>query len=80
MRSAVLAAPRKITIAERPRPVAGAGEVIVRIAATAVCHTDLDMYLGGIKNLRYPVVLGHEATGTVVSAPTRLGSDSRVIT
>jgi L-iditol 2-dehydrogenase len=70
MRSAVLAAPRKITIAERPRPVAGAGEVIVRIAATAVCHTDLDMYLGGIKNLRYPVVLGHEATGTVVSAPT----------
>ena len=70
MRSAVLAAPGKITVAERPRPVAGDGEVIVKIAATAVCHTDLDMYLGGIKNLRYPVVLGHEATGTVVSAPT----------
>ena len=36
MRSAVLAAPGKITVAERPRPVAGDGEVIVKIAATAV--------------------------------------------
>lgn len=68
MRSAVLTAPGKISVSDRPRPVAREGEVIVKIAATAVCHTDLDMYLGGIKNLRYPVVLGHEATGTVVSS------------
>ncbi len=67
MRSVVLKGPRKIEIAERPRPVARAGEVIVRIAATAVCHTDLDMYMGGNGKLRFPIVLGHEASGTVES-------------
>lgn len=69
MRSVVLEAPRKIIVADRPLPLPGEGEVLVRIAATAVCHTDLDMYTGGIASLRYPVVLGHEATGTIMSAP-----------
>jgi 2-desacetyl-2-hydroxyethyl bacteriochlorophyllide A dehydrogenase len=67
MRSAVLAAPRKIVVADRPRPPARDDEVMVQIAATAICHTDLDMYTGGNPSLRYPIVLGHEATGTVIS-------------
>lgn len=50
---------------DRPVPVAETGEVVVRTAATAVCHTDLDMYLGHHPGVRYPVVLGHEATGTI---------------
>jgi 2-desacetyl-2-hydroxyethyl bacteriochlorophyllide A dehydrogenase len=41
--------------------------VVVRIAATAVCHTDLDIYLGHHPGVRYPVVLGHEATGTIAA-------------
>ena len=46
MKAAVLQQPKKFSIEERPVPVAGLGEVVVRIAATAVCHTDLDLYLG----------------------------------
>ncbi|MDH4189916.1 MAG: alcohol dehydrogenase catalytic domain-containing protein [Betaproteobacteria bacterium] len=65
MRTAVLEAPRRFGIAERPIPQAGPGEVVVRIAATAVCHTDLSIYTGDHPGVRYPVVLGHEATGTV---------------
>ena len=52
---------------DRPKPVAGAGEAVVRIAVTAVCHTDLAMYTGHHPGLRYPVVMGHEATGIVQS-------------
>lgn len=70
-RVAILTSPRHFEVRERPRPVAAAGEVIVKIAATAVCHTDLDLYMGGDKGVRYPVVLGHEATGTVVSASSQ---------
>ena len=66
-RTAVLTAPRKFELVDRPLPVAGAGEAVVKIAATAVCHTDLDLYTGGPANLRYPIVLGHESTGTVAS-------------
>jgi threonine dehydrogenase-like Zn-dependent dehydrogenase len=61
----VLAAPRKFETVERVAALPGEGEALVRIAATAVCHTDLDMYTGGPKNLRYPIVLGHESTGIV---------------
>ncbi len=71
MHTAVLTGPRKFDIAERPRPIAREGEVIVKIGCTAVCHTDLDMYTGGNKAIKYPVVLGHESTGTVES----LGSE-----
>jgi 2-desacetyl-2-hydroxyethyl bacteriochlorophyllide A dehydrogenase len=68
----ILAAPRKFEIVDRPLPSPAEGEALVRIAATAVCHTDLDMYTGGPKNLRYPIVLGHESTGIVAA----LGSET----
>jgi len=65
MLTAVLKAPRSFAIVERPVPRLEAGEVLVRTAATAVCHTDLDMYLGHAPGTKYPVVLGHESTGTI---------------
>lgn len=65
MRTAVLHRPREIEIVDRVRPVPGAGEAVVRIAATAVCHTDLEIYTGRHPGVRYPVIMGHEATGIV---------------
>lgn len=35
------------------------------MAATAVCHTDLAIYTGEHPGVRYPVVMGHEATGVI---------------
>jgi L-iditol 2-dehydrogenase len=67
MKAAILQQPRKFVVTDRPVPEAEAGEVVVRIAATAVCHTDLAMYLGDHPGVRYPVVLGHEATGTIAT-------------
>src|SRR3990172_5093384 len=64
-RTAVLEAPRKLRIVERDRPAAGPDEVIIRTAATAVCHTDLSIYTGEHPGVKYPVVMGHEATGVV---------------
>jgi len=66
-RAVVLDAPRKLGVVDRPMPVAAAGEVVVRIAATAVCHTDLSIYTGAHPGVRYPVVMGHESTGTIES-------------
>jgi len=68
----LLSAPRKFEVVDRPLPAPSVGEALVRIAATAVCHTDLDLYTGGPRNLRYPIVLGHESTGIVeaLGSPT----------
>jgi 2-desacetyl-2-hydroxyethyl bacteriochlorophyllide A dehydrogenase len=67
MRTAVLEAPRRFHLADRPVPVAAPGEVVVRTAATAVCHTDLAIYTGEHPGVKYPVVMGHESTGVVDS-------------
>ena len=45
-------------------PDPGAGEVLVRVQACGVCHTDLH-YREGAINDEYPFLLGHEAAGTV---------------
>jgi 2-desacetyl-2-hydroxyethyl bacteriochlorophyllide A dehydrogenase len=63
--TALLRLPRKFELVERDKPRAGPGEVLVRTAATAVCHTDLSIYTGKHPGVRYPVVLGHESTGVV---------------
>jgi len=64
-RAAVLQAPRRLELVERRKPQAAPGEVVVRTAATAVCHTDLSIYTGAHPGVRYPVVMGHESTGVV---------------
>jgi S-(hydroxymethyl)mycothiol dehydrogenase len=45
-------------------PEPGPDEVIVRVQACGVCHTDLHYREGGITD-QFPLLLGHEAAGTV---------------
>lgn len=42
-----------------------AGEVLVRMVATGVCHTDAYTLSGMDPEGRFPVVLGHEGGGIV---------------
>jgi S-(hydroxymethyl)mycothiol dehydrogenase len=55
-------APVEVTTITIPDP--GPGEVIVRVQACGVCHTDLTYRDGGI-NDEFPFLLGHEAAGVV---------------
>ena len=43
------------------------GEVMVRVAAAGVCHSDLRLAEGGLGTERKPIVLGHEGAGIVES-------------
>ncbi|OBC11902.1 S-(hydroxymethyl)mycothiol dehydrogenase [Mycobacterium sp. 852013-50091_SCH5140682] len=55
-------APVELTTIVIPDP--GPGEVVVRVQACGVCHTDLTYRDGGI-NDAFPFLLGHEAAGVV---------------
>jgi len=81
MRTAVLQAPRRFEVTEQPTPRPGRGEAVVRVAGTAVCHTDLAIYTGRHPGVRYPVILGHEAAGVVeaVGPDTSIGVGARVV-
>ena len=67
MRAAVLdGAGGSVRVEHVPRPTPRAGEVLVRVAACGVCHTDLHVIKGEV-GFPMPCVLGHEIAGTVVS-------------
>ncbi len=54
-----------MTLEERPDPVAGPGELVVRVRACGLCGSDL---MAWYQDPRAPVVLGHEPAGEVVDA------------
>ena len=51
-----------------PEPVAGSGQVIVRVGGVGICGSDLALLSGTRRAPRYPWVPGHEAFGEVVLA------------
>ncbi|WP_099038199.1 alcohol dehydrogenase catalytic domain-containing protein [Mycobacterium neglectum] len=70
MRAVVIEAPTVVQIAELPDPEPGAGDVVVEVALTGVCGTDIHMLDGDFATARFPIVPGHEVTGTVVARGT----------
>jgi propanol-preferring alcohol dehydrogenase len=48
-------------------PEPGPGEVLIRISACGVCHTELDEIEGRTPPPRFPVVPGHQVVGRVVA-------------
>ncbi len=70
MKVALMTANRKIAFTERPVPEASAGEVLVKLEYVGVCGSDLHYFESGRIGdfiVKPPFVLGHEASGTVVS-------------
>jgi S-(hydroxymethyl)glutathione dehydrogenase/alcohol dehydrogenase len=66
MKAAVLEhAPGKMRIEEIPVPAPLEGEVLVKVHACGVCHTDLHVIKAEVA-FPTPAVLGHEVSGTIV--------------
>lgn len=72
MRAAVFtgpALPLDLRTVTRPEPAAG--EILVRVAACGLCHTDLHYLDHNVPTFKTPpLVLGHEISGTVVRVGT----------
>ncbi len=66
MRAAVLKGYQKILIEEVPVPVPKPGEVLMKVKATGLCGSDMHGYSGTHPLIRWPVILGHEASGIIV--------------
>lgn len=67
MRAAVLREFHRFPAVETvPDPVAGPGEVVVRVRASALCSSDLHIVEGKIPTVRLPFTPGHELAGEIV--------------
>jgi len=62
MRAGVYYSNSDLRVEERPRPVIGPGEILLRIKASGVCGSDV---LEWYRIKKAPLVLGHEVAGTV---------------
>lgn len=61
-----ISGPMKIALVDRPIPIPGDHEVLVRVKASGICGTDVHIakgeYLGD-----YPITPGHEFSGIIES-------------
>lgn len=70
MRAAIARGRSPLEVREVHLADPGPGEVLVRIAAAGVCHSDLHLADGHLGENRWPIVLGHEGAGVVAGLGT----------
>jgi propanol-preferring alcohol dehydrogenase len=57
-----------LELRDLPKPKAGEGEVLLKVLACGVCHTEIDEIEGRTPPPRLPVILGHQVIGRVEKA------------
>ncbi len=70
----MIEAPGEARLAEMGRPSPGPDEVLIRSHAAGICGSDVEVYQGTrpAEFIRYPVVPGHEWSGTVAAVGERV--------
>ena len=71
MKALLLSKYNQLEMTDFPMPTPGSGEVLVRVAACGVCGSDVHGYDGSSGRRIPPIVMGHEAAGTIAA----LGGD-----
>lgn len=71
MKALVYTEPHTLQMRDQAVPEPGPGEALIRVAAAAICGSDMHGYHGADPRRRPPLVLGHEAAGEVVDGPRR---------
>ncbi len=64
-RPAPLASGEPMRLGDVPEPEPGAGELLLRVGACAVCRTDLQLAEGDLPAHRLPTIPGHQVVGRV---------------
>ena len=68
MRAIVWQGPNEMPVEEQPTPPdPGPGELILQPEAVGICGSEVEGYVGHMKNRIPPLVMGHEFAGTVVA-------------
>lgn len=70
MKALVYTANKEMTYRDEPRPQPGDGDALVAIESVGICGSDMHAYLGHDPRRKPPLILGHEAVGTVVAGAT----------
>ena len=62
-----------LNLVDLPKPVPQDGEILVKVSACGLCHTDLDEIEGRTPPEKFPMILGHQIVGKVAEAGRNTG-------
>ena len=65
MKAAIYHGTADVRVEEVAKPVIGAGELLVKVKACAICGGDLRTFRHGHKAIHPPIILGHEIAGVI---------------
>ena len=66
MKALVYTANQEMTYREEAEPSPASGDALVAIESVGICGSDMHAYLGHDERRVPPLILGHEAVGTVL--------------
>ena len=72
MKALLLTGPSKLELVDFPTPKIADDEVLVRIRACGICGSDIHGWDGSTGRRQPPLIMGHEASGEIVSAGPRV--------
>jgi len=74
MRATTYQSKGEIHNSELADPTPADEEVLIRVHASGICHTDIDILYGRYGNSTFPLVPGHEYAGEIVSVGDKVNS------
>jgi L-iditol 2-dehydrogenase len=77
MKALLLSEYKHLEIVDLPVPAPGPHEVLVEVAACGICGSDVHGFDGSTGRRIPPLVMGHEAAGTVAAVGTEVGGFSK---
>ncbi len=69
MKALVYTGPKALDYRDVAEPSRRPGDVLVRVAAVGICGSDMHAFLGHDERRPAPLILGHEAAGTIIDGP-----------
>jgi propanol-preferring alcohol dehydrogenase len=61
-----------LTLVDMPEPVPAEKEILIKVSACGVCHTELDEIEGRTPPPAFPIILGHQVVGRVAATGKRV--------
>ena len=58
---------KPLKLVDFPRPIPEWNQILVKVSACGICHTELDEIEGRVSPSEFPMILGHEIVGRVES-------------
>ena len=80
MKALIYKNPETMALEEYPEPQAADGEVVIKIAASGICGSDMHAYFGHDPRRKPGLVMGHELSGTICASASPLYKPGQKVT